>query len=321
MSFIDVDDHVNREKALKEIRDFVGGTDSNMIRHAARELQLLGEEPTVVLGYLKMIQIFADMGHSGGSASVFIPTIVRLLEQRNLMPLTDDPEEWMHHTSEVWGEPGGVWQNVRNGEAFSDDGGKTYTLLSEEAPVKDSHKPIHISHDHTKPFIYGEDNELSEPLTSGSTEESDIFGVEEPDISGAVSAVEELCNAIRLTVEYVGVDTLQPIDGWSWFDALKKYAPDMAQAFLDSPYSNVDVMHVEPEDGKYGKIITERGHFEDNEPVFLIRGRDKFATVVMQHYIDLCEAGGATMEHINGVIVQKLVIAEWQLENGSKMPD
>ena len=321
MSFIDVGDHVNHEKALKEIRDLVGGTDSNMIRHAARELQLLGEEPTVVLGYLKMIQIFADMGHSGGSASVFIPTFNRLLEQRNLMPLTDDPEEWMHHTAETWGEPGGVWQNVRNGEAFSDDGGKTYTLLSEEAPVKDGHKPIHISHDHTKPFTYGEDNELSEPLTSGSTEESDIFGVEEPDISGAVSAVEELCNAIRLTVEYVGVDTLQPIDGWSWFDALKKYAPDMAQAFLDSPYSNVDVMYVEPSDGKYVKIITERGNFEDNEPIFIFRGRDMFTPQVLKFYAMLCKDEGATAEHIAAIKKHRKNIEAWQLENGSKMPD
>lgn len=252
MSFIDVGDHVNHEKALKEIRDLVGGTDSNMIRHAARELQLLGEEPTVVLGYLKMIQIFADMGHSGGSASVFIPTINRLLEQRNLMPLTDDPEEWVHHTEEVWPEPGGVWQNARNGEAFSSDGGKTYTLLSEEAPVKYGNKPIHISHDHTKPFEH----------------------------------VDE-------------VETVQD------------------QVFSE----NTEAVNVDPEAGKYGHVFTERGRFEDNEPLFIFRGRDRFTTIVLQHYIDLCEAAGISMGHINGVVVQKLVIAEWQRENGSKLPD
>lgn len=40
-------------------------------------------------------------------------------------------------------------------------------------------------------------------------------------------AVAELCNAIRLTVEYVGTETLHPNKGWSWYDALNKYRPDI----------------------------------------------------------------------------------------------
>ena len=121
------------EAAKDDVQKIVDETprESNLMIHARRELELLGEEPEIVEGYLKMIQIFADMGHSGGSASVFIPTLTRLLQFKNLKPLTDDPDEWFHHTAEAWGEPGGVWQNVRNSEAFSDDGGKTYTLLSE----------------------------------------------------------------------------------------------------------------------------------------------------------------------------------------------
>ena len=120
------------EAAKDDVQKIVDETpsESNLMIHARRELELLGEEPEIVEGYLKMIQIFADMGHSGGSASVFIPTLNRLLQFKNLKPLTDDPDEWYHHTAEAWGEPGGVWQNVRNSEAFSDDGGKTYTLLS-----------------------------------------------------------------------------------------------------------------------------------------------------------------------------------------------
>ena len=253
MSLTDVvGDPESQEKAIKEIRKMVAETDSNLVRHAARELHLLGEEPTVVLGYLKMIQIFAEMGHSGGSASVFTPTLHRLMDFKNLMPLTDDPEEWVHHTEEVWGAPGGVWQSIRNGEAFSNDGGKTYTLLSEEASVKDGHKPIHISHDHTKPFKHADE-----------------------------------------------VETVQ-------------------DAVFEDNTAEVDV---NPEAGKYGKIFTERGHFEDNEPIFIFRGADKFTTIILQHYVDLCEAAGVSVEHINGVVVQKLVIAEWQRDHGSKLPD
>ena len=49
------------------------------------------------------------------------------------------------------------------------------------------------------------------------------------------TAIEELTEALRLTVEYTGNDTLPAIEGWSWFDALKKYAPEKAQYFVDHP--------------------------------------------------------------------------------------
>lgn len=99
-------------------------TESKHITHARRELELIDEEQWAIEGYLKMIQVFADMGHSGGSASVFIPTLCDLLQFKNLKPLTTNPDEW----TDVGGM---MWQNVRNSEAFSRDGGMTYYLLSE----------------------------------------------------------------------------------------------------------------------------------------------------------------------------------------------
>lgn len=112
---------------------------SNLVEHARRELKALGEDSQTTEGLLKVVQAFADMGHSGGSASVAIPMIEKLLRFENLTPLTDDPEEWFFHGSDVWGEEPGVWQNTRNGEAFSKDGGKTYYLLSER---KDGHSQV-----------------------------------------------------------------------------------------------------------------------------------------------------------------------------------
>lgn len=53
--------------------------------------------------------------------------------------------------------------------------------------------------------------------------------------------IAELVRAIGHTVDYVGTETLKPIPGWSWFDALSKYAPDIAagyqQAEADEPAS------------------------------------------------------------------------------------
>lgn len=41
-------------------------------------------------------------------------------------------------------------------------------------------------------------------------------------------AIEELTEAIRYTVEYVGPEMLPPIEGWAWWDAMVKYAPEKA---------------------------------------------------------------------------------------------
>ena len=45
-----------------------------------------------------------------------------------------------------------------------------------------------------------------------------------------IESETELTQAIRYTVEYVGMETLPPVDGWSWYDALKKYDPEVAHS-------------------------------------------------------------------------------------------
>lgn len=118
--------------------------DSPLVAHARRELELIGENPEWVEGYLNVIREFAAMGHSGGSASVAIPVINELLQFKNLKPLTDNPDEWMHVAASDYGTPHDIWQNRRNPEAFSNDGGKTYYLLSEGGSDK-NRRPTHTS--------------------------------------------------------------------------------------------------------------------------------------------------------------------------------
>lgn len=109
---------------------------SNLVDHAKRELELVGEEKSVVDAYLKIVRIFADMGHSGASSMFAIPVIEHLLSFKPLSALTTDPEDWEHVGEDIWGEKGGIYQNRRNGEAFSKDGGKTYYLLSDNSNAK-----------------------------------------------------------------------------------------------------------------------------------------------------------------------------------------
>lgn len=104
---------------------------SNLVDHAKRELALAGNDDDFNQSIIKAVKAFSSFGHSGGSASIAIPMLNDLLNYRNLTPLTDDPDEWMHVAEDVWGEAGGIWQSRRNPEAFSRDGGKSYYLLSE----------------------------------------------------------------------------------------------------------------------------------------------------------------------------------------------
>lgn len=103
---------------------------SNLVKHAQRELELIGEDEETIKGLLKVVRAFASMGHSGGSAAVGAAQLARLLAFENLAPLTDNPKEWMLHEPEVWSPP--FWQNRRNSAAFSHDGGRTYYLVTDK---------------------------------------------------------------------------------------------------------------------------------------------------------------------------------------------
>jgi len=102
---------------------------SSLVEHARRELVRIGETPETISDVLDIVQSFADMRHS--SATYTIGVLEKLLAFKPLSPLTDDPTEWSLISSEISGSSDGLWQNVRNPEAFSLNGGETYYVLSE----------------------------------------------------------------------------------------------------------------------------------------------------------------------------------------------
>ncbi len=137
---------------------------SVLVDHARRELELISETPEIIDVYLKVIQSFDELGMSGLSASVAIPTIMELLSLKNLSPLTDSPDEWAHHVENVWGGEGGIWQNRRNGEAFSMDGGKTYYLISDRTKNMNFFKaPNESAKMEVEEEMVAEENELPQP--------------------------------------------------------------------------------------------------------------------------------------------------------------
>lgn len=104
---------------------------SNLVTHAKRELERAGyfdknSDYGGMLGdaVLELIEKFSEQGHSGYSAADTINLFNKLATYQALMPLTDDPEEWVEVGYDLW-------QNSRNSKAFSKDGGKTYTVLDD----------------------------------------------------------------------------------------------------------------------------------------------------------------------------------------------
>lgn len=103
---------------------------SNLVDHARRELELAGEDPEFAEHLIKVVETFAEGGHSGSTAAFAIGALTDLLQFRPLTPLTYEPDEWLRH--EGFGPNGGdLWQNVRDSRIFSNDGGQTHYNVEE----------------------------------------------------------------------------------------------------------------------------------------------------------------------------------------------
>lgn len=98
--------------------------------HAREELALLGEDPEFAQSIVSTIGAFEAYGHSGFSHEIAVDTLTRLLRGENLTPLTNDPSEWEDRRATNNSAP--LWQNKRNSEAFSENHGFSYYLLSED---------------------------------------------------------------------------------------------------------------------------------------------------------------------------------------------
>ena len=116
------------------------GTDSQLFAHAANELQragLLDEgsdyDGMVGRAVLDLIELFATQGHSGMSAMMTIQLFDELARYQTITELTNDPSEWMEVAD-------GIWQSLRQANAFSEDGGKTYYLVDDKGTVLTSER-------------------------------------------------------------------------------------------------------------------------------------------------------------------------------------
>lgn len=107
---------------------------SNYESHAWREFRAAGwvnennkfddeMQEAICMNVLKMIQIFADEGHSGSTAPYAINLFEKIASFKPLSPLTGEDWEW-HDVSEYAGRDNGpLFQNKRCGHVFKDSTG------------------------------------------------------------------------------------------------------------------------------------------------------------------------------------------------------
>lgn len=110
---------------------------------ARYELELINEDPDTLEWYLRVVKEFYSIGHSGTSAFFAVPVLVKLLEQKNLTPITSDPEEWRAWDAEMF-PPNGIWQSKRDPEMFSNDNGKTYFSVNQTTSMTNP-SPVYTS--------------------------------------------------------------------------------------------------------------------------------------------------------------------------------
>lgn len=102
-----------------------------LVDHAKGELKTMLEAPeeydrAIATDVLKLIEVFAEQGHSGFSAPIVSDLFYTLAAYKPLGPLTGADDEWFEVTDPV---PGGMqFQNRRCSRVFKDSDGKTYDI-------------------------------------------------------------------------------------------------------------------------------------------------------------------------------------------------
>jgi hypothetical protein len=66
------------------------------------------------------------------------------------------------------------------------------------------------------------------------------------------------------------------------------------------------------QDLKYGKVTLERGDIGEDEPVFVLRGRDLMTVPVLIDYRDDCAEGGSPPFHLEMIDRNIRLITTWQ---------
>lgn len=120
------------ERTRSRVIEALAPEDSNLVQHARRELEAIGElgeggayGGMVGKAALELITILAAQGHSGGSVGMTLAMFERLARFDVLSPITAHPSEWIDR-SEYRPDGRREWQNRRKPSVFWREGEETW---------------------------------------------------------------------------------------------------------------------------------------------------------------------------------------------------
>lgn len=107
---------------------------SNLVNHAMTEFRaakFVDEngvycdemQEAICKHVLKLLEVFADEGHSGSSASYAINMFEKLAKFEPVVPLTGEDWEWNDVSEHGGRDDGPLWQNKRCSHVFKDNNG------------------------------------------------------------------------------------------------------------------------------------------------------------------------------------------------------
>ena len=105
---------------------------SNLLKHAERELKLIGYDGKdeynnmAKAAIMELLTTFANQGHSGFSANYIVNLFNKLAKYETLSPLTGNDDEW-NDVSDMSGDRKTLFQNNRDGRVFKNDDGVFFT--------------------------------------------------------------------------------------------------------------------------------------------------------------------------------------------------
>jgi hypothetical protein len=72
-----------------------------------------------------------------------------------------------------------------------------------------------------------------------------------------------------------------------------------------------------PISSKHGRVTTQFGSFEDDEPVVVFRARDEVLPFILAAYYGLCRKAGSNPYHLELIETTLEEIVSWQRKNAS----
>lgn len=74
-------------------------------------------------------------------------------------------------------------------------------------------------------------------------------------------------------------------------------------------------------DNKYGRVTTEFGEFEEDEPVVIFRATDKLLPKVLMYYHLFCLKAGSPRHHLDLILDTLAVVRQWQDKHPVRTPN